>query len=346
MAILVLVDSPQKLATLRHYADDSAAYRWAAISSGIDWLLDIYRNHGQPQLPIDADLLRRAAEGCADVVIATAPDAIGDAMARLLADGLDRPNGRVKRLPLPTVDRRQFHAQGVGSVEWRRSAVCETLLEIDRRVDAALRQLVQARNDLPIFGLTSAAALARIALTEAAAAAEEGAEQEHLWLSFDGLKPALTFRLTQINGKPPALHDRNVLKAVVVDLKEQIFTVDDVRSEEKSTPPPPPFHTGALLAAAEKELGFSAQKTLSLALALYQGCDVGLKHPVGLISYPLTAAAAVSAEAALTVREHILVQFGKAYLPAQARYTEEHSEQRVGAIGPTAVGRTPKKVKK
>lgn len=350
--LLVLVDSPSKLATLRQFVDDpSGAYQWRLVcSSSTEWFQQLYRNHLSPSLPESDDAtlpLATLANQCDHVVIATSPDLAGDAVARRVAEACGLKNGKVSRIYLPHIARRLFPAAAgkKKSSDWRRSAVWETMLEVDRRVDAALRDLLNVHQKLPIFGLTSAVALDCFARQEPPRS-NDAKENRHLAVIFDGKKDQLVSRLTLINGQTPLLRDDHVVKAVIYNIKEQVFTIEAISREEKLSPPPLPFHTGSLFAAAQKELGFPPEKTLAVALPLYNGCSAGLVHPVGFITYPITDSASLPAEEGLRLREHIFAHFGKDYLPEKAREMDELGATAVGAVRPTSLQRTPKKMKK
>lgn len=86
---------------------------------------------------------------------------------------------------------------------------------------------------------------------------------------------------------------------------------------------------------------------MRLAQQLYEGLDVGDEGTVGLITYIRTDAVRISEEAQAQAREYIAENYGKEYCPERPReYKSRQSAQGAHeAIRPTAVARTPEKVK-
>ncbi|MCL2605269.1 MAG: DNA topoisomerase III [Defluviitaleaceae bacterium] len=76
------------------------------------------------------------------------------------------------------------------------------------------------------------------------------------------------------------LQEKEKAEAIAKKVKNQPGTVESVSTEEKRVPPPQLFDLTELQRECNRKLGFSAQKTLSVAQALYE------KHK--MITYPRT----------------------------------------------------------
>jgi len=152
--------------------------------------------------------------------------------------------------------------------------------------------------------------------------------------------------LISIKGKKPNISDKNVFKAIVIDLKDQDFTVKSITRKKFTIAPPSPFTTGSLLQDAEQQLGFSAQKAMSIAKQLYEGVDLGKRGSMGLITYYKSQDEWVPPQTIPEVREQILSDFGVMYLPQQGRTFPSITNGASEAIRPTDIKLTPRKVKK
>jgi DNA topoisomerase I len=153
-------------------------------------------------------------------------------------------------------------------------------------------------------------------------------------------------QLVSLGGEKPVLGSESATHAVIEELKDQGFTVADVRETEKVSRPRPPFTTSTLQQAAANRFGFTARKTMQIAQGLYEGVNIGAQR-LGLITYMRTDSTRISETALAEVREYI----GKEYpgeLPAEAiTYAAGKGAQDAHeAIRPTYVTRTPTDLKK
>src|SRR4030095_13363096 len=112
---------------------------------------------------------------------------------------------------------------------------------------------------------------------------------------------------------------------------------------ERKKIPPPPFTTSKLQQEGARKLGFTVKKTMTVAQRLYEGVDLGEAGPVGLITYMRTDSTRVAPEALSEVREHILQNHGKDFLPEEPRYYKAGrlSQGAHEAIRPTSLTNTP-----
>jgi DNA topoisomerase-1 len=132
-------------------------------------------------------------------------------------------------------------------------------------------------------------------------------------------------------------------KDVETDLKQQTYTIKDVKKRTKKRNPKPPYITSTLQQDAARRLGFSARKTMVVAQELYEGIDLGEKDRAGLITYMRTDSTRVANSALDSARNFITETFGKEYIPEKATKFRKGkaSQDAHEAIRPTAVERTP-----
>src|SRR5690606_22492147 len=154
-------------------------------------------------------------------------------------------------------------------------------------------------------------------------------------------------KLIQRAGKRIHIPDEATAKAILAELRDAQFTVAQVKRGQRRRNPAPPFITSTLQQEASRKLGFSAQKTMTIAQQLYEGLDVGPEGTVGLIPYMRTDSTRVAEEAQREAQRFIDEHFGREFRPDQPpRYrTREGAQAAHEAIRPTSVYRTPEMVK-
>jgi len=133
---------------------------------------------------------------------------------------------------------------------------------------------------------------------------------------------------------------------LVKELKTASYQVASVDKKEKRRNPVAPFITSTLQQEASRHFGFSATRTMSIAQTLYEGIDFGNEGAEGLITYMRTDSIRISPEALDALRKYILKQYGKAYLPDEARHytTKKSAQDAHEAIRPTNLSHPPEAI--
>jgi DNA topoisomerase-1 len=101
-----------------------------------------------------------------------------------------------------------------------------------------------------------------------------------------------------------------------------VLTID---RKQRRRNPSPPFTTSTLQQEAARKLGFSAQRTMSLAQKLYEGVDFG-EGAVGLISYMRTDSVSLGAEAITEIRGTIEQLYGREAVAEEIRVFKTKSK--------------------
>jgi DNA topoisomerase-1 len=123
-----------------------------------------------------------------------------------------------------------------------------------------------------------------------------------------------------------------------------VLTVARVDKKQRRRNPAAPFTTSTLQQEASRKLGFSAQRTMTVAQRLYEGVDIGGEGSVGLISYMRTDSVTLADEALTEIRSVIADRYGRDNLPDEPRrYTTKakNAQEAHEAIRPTSASRTP-----
>jgi DNA topoisomerase-1 len=124
--------------------------------------------------------------------------------------------------------------------------------------------------------------------------------------------------------------------------------VTNIDKKQRRRNPAAPFITSTLQQEASRKLGFSAQRTMTIAQRLYEGIAIG-EGTVGLITYMRTDSVTLANEALDEIRHTIAERFGSDHLPEHARQYKtkaRNAQEAHEAIRPTATSRAPEDIKR
>ncbi|UJS28918.1 type I DNA topoisomerase [Macrococcoides canis] len=170
---------------------------------------------------------------------------------------------------------------------------------------------------------------------------------EEYW-TIDGLfeynKKQFKAKFLHENNKSKKLKQEDDVKAIVKQLKSDMFKVTDVTKKEKLRNPAQPFTTSSLQQEAARKLNFKARKTMMLAQQLYEGIDLKKQGTVGLITYMRTDSTRISDTAKNEAASYIEEHYGKEYL-SKRKSKSGGAQDAHEAVRPTSVLRTPSDMK-
>jgi len=154
--------------------------------------------------------------------------------------------------------------------------------------------------------------------------------------------PKFSASLEMFDGKKIEIADEQTALQLVESIKNDPALLSEIKRSNRNVEPPAPFITSTLQQEASKILGFQAQRTMSIAQALYEGIDLG-GESAGLITYMRTDSTRIAEEAVASCKELIKERFGANMLNASVRvYKNKQSAQDAHeAIRPTDPFRTP-----
>ncbi len=374
---LVIVESPAKAKTIEKFLGKGyqvlASYGHVRDLPSKDGSVDVEHDF-LPKYIVSAKakkqlgVLKKALKNADELVLATDPDREGEAIAWHLLEalGVDEEGDK------PKVSRVVFH-------EITRSAIAEAMAK-PRKISSELVDAQQARRILdylvgfnlsPVLwrkipGSRSAGRVQSVALRlicEREAEIEAFRPQEY-WtieatmantggvtfparlLVVDGQKIANNAKQLETKGYQ-TIASRKAAEELVEAIRPLPLEVAAVTRTEKKRRPAAPFTTSTLQQEANRKLGFSARKTMSLAQKLYEGIDIG-DGPVGLITYMRTDSVTLSNTAVQEARALIASRFGNDYVPAKPRVFKskaKNAQEAHEAIRPTGIDRHPDKIK-
>jgi len=155
--------------------------------------------------------------------------------------------------------------------------------------------------------------------------------------------PVFEAEAVRYKGKKLELNDVKEARMAENVLKKADYVVRAASKNERKIKALPPFTTSTLQQEANRKLGFSAKKTMSLAQQLYEGVSMG-KTQTGLITYMRTDSVRFADSACRETRNYIEKEYGKEYLPARANVfsSRKNAQDAHEAIRPTSIWRVPK----
>ena len=340
---LVIVESPTKAKTLSRFLGEG--YQ---IEASMGHLRDLPKS----KLGVDVDkkfkpdyvvdeskeryvrLLKKAAKGKEEIVIATDPDREGEAIAYhieyLLKDGakfsrivfheitksaivkaLESP-GKVNRKLVEAQQARRILDRLVGyklsPILWRK---VRRGLSAGRVQSVVVRLIVEREKEIEAF------------------------KAEEYWQIKVRLKKdkEVVVELVKLEGKKVKIEAKAGADKVVGELKKAKYQVSEIKERLVKKYPLPPFMTSTLQRTAGYRFGWSAKKTMREAQQLYEK---------GLITYHRTDSVNVASQAVKQVRGYIESKYGQEYLSDKAIFYKSKSRMVQGAheaIRPTKVKR-------
>lgn len=137
------------------------------------------------------------------------------------------------------------------------------------------------------------------------------------------------------------------VKTILDSVKDKDFVITECKKSIKNRRPYPPFTTSTLQQDANRKLGFSTKKTMSVAQSLYEGVAISASSTVGLITYMRTDSTRISDEARAAAKEYIVDKFGTEFYPEKPNVysAKKNAQDAHEAVRPTYINYTPEKVK-
>lgn len=295
--------------------------------------------------------LKDAAKQADAVYLAPDPDREGEAIAWHIAQELNNTKNPVYRVLFneltPKAIReavaspQQLHEEKFQSQQARRI--------LDRLVGYQLSPLLWKRVKRGLSaGRVQSVAVKMICDRECEIRAFKPEEYWSLTAHLRSTEP-LPFKakFVKYEGKKAELKNESQVLDIVSKTKDHDFVVQKVAKKQKRKNASPPFITSLMQQEAHGKLRFTAKKTMAIAQNLYEGIELGDRGQVGLITYMRTDSFRLSNDALVSVRDYILKQFGKAYLPDKPNFyrSRKGAQEAHEAIRPTTTELDPDTVK-
>jgi DNA topoisomerase-1 len=358
----VIVESPAKAKTINKYLGSEYVVEASVghiknlpkskLSVDVDGGFDVVYETIEGKQDVLAKLKEKAAKA-KQVLIATDPDREGEAIAAHIADEILESNKNIKRVLF-----HEITETGVKEALAHPRAINRNLV-MSQQARRAMDRLVGYKISPFIWktvyyglsaGRVQSVALRLIAERELAIRAFIPEEYWSVTAEFSAAGgPPFLAKLAKVAGKDPRIPDETTAKGYLADIPKHSYEVSRVDRKTVKRNPPAPFITSTLQQEAARRLRLSAKRTMMLAQKLYEGVEIGgSEGRTGLITYMRTDSTRLSAEAVSHAREHIFENYGKEYVPKEARLFKKGkaSQDAHEAIRPTSIAHTPKSLKK
>jgi DNA topoisomerase-1 len=286
------------------------------------------------------------------VYLALDPDREGEAIAWFLAEKLELPPEKIKRVLFYEITRESVKnaMEQPGKIDMKKVNAQQARRILDRLVGYKISPILWKTIKPGI----SAGRVQTVALRLICEREQEIAEfkPKEYWTIHAHLLTekgeSVEAALAKIEGKDPEISNSEEADKIVSSIGEGPFVISDIERKSRKKNPNPPFITSTLQQDASRKLGFSASRTMSIAQSLYEGVDLDKERRAGLITYMRTDSVRMASSAVQEARSWISEQYGEDYLPGKPRgYKSKRRVQDAHeAIRPTSVLRTPDSVKK
>ncbi|HHX82167.1 MAG TPA: type I DNA topoisomerase [Pseudomonadaceae bacterium] len=279
--------------------------------------------------------LKKLAEDCDTIYLATDLDREGEAIAWHLQEAIGGDHGRYKRVVFNEITKKAIEAAFAkpGDLDMKHVEAQQARRFLDRVVGFMLSPLLWAKVARGLSaGRVQSVAVRLLVEREKEIRAFVPEEYWELFAALlsDKQKDALRFQVIKEGGKEFRPGSEEAAHKAQAALQEAEFRIDSREDKPTSSKPKAPFITSTLQQAASTRLGFSVKKTMMMAQRLYEA---------GHITYMRTDSTHLSADAVDACRDYIKDSFGAPYLPAKPiSYTSREGAQEAHeAIRPSDV---------
>lgn len=352
---LLIVESPAKAKTIKKFL--GSQYEVIASSGHVRDLpkstmgIDIDQDFEPKYITIrgKGELLaelRKAVKKADKIYLATDPDREGEAISWHLSKALKLEDKVYKRITFNEITKKAVQSSIKQGREINMNLVDaqQARRVIDRFVGYEISPLLWAKIKRGLSaGRVQSVALSIICDREAQINAFLPEEYYTLDASFQcqGVKKPVIARYS--GTKDGKVSSKAELDKMVAVLKDETFTISEVKESRRTKKQPQPFTTSTLQQEAARKCNFTTSKTMRIAQQLYEGVDLKGRGTVGLISYLRTDSVRISEEAHNGAKQFIAEHYGEQYVidDSMISVSKKHIQDAHEAIRPTNLSLTP-----
>ncbi len=358
---LVIVESPAKAKTIEKYLgkDYSVLASMGHLRDlpektlGVDVEKDFTPKYqtikGKSEL---IKSLKKEAQTCNKVYLATDPDREGEAISWHIANILGIKEDEVCRVTFNEITKNAV-TEAIGNpriIDKDLVDAQQARRVLDRIVGYKLSPLLwkKIRKGLSAGRVQSVA-------TRIICDREEEIEKfipEEYWTIKADLqttdKNNFTAKLEKKDGKKITVKNEEEAREILQSLKNAEYYVENIKETKKLRKPYPPFITSTLQQEASRKLNFTSKRTMQTAQNLYEGINIKGRGLVGLITYMRTDSLRISDEAKKNAKNFILSNYGSEFCPKgynEYKMRKGNIQDAHEAIRPSDVYLTPDLVK-
>jgi len=282
--------------------------------------------------------LRKQAEKCDAIYLATDLDREGEAIAWHLMEAIGGDPAKYRRVVFNEITKQAITEafEHPGELQINRVNAQQARRFLDRVVGYMLSPLLWAKVARGLSAGRVQSVAVRL-IVEREQEIRKFVPEEYWELDVDTKTPKgaeLTLSVRKHQGKAFRPGSEKVTKEAMAAIEKAKLVVSSREDKPGSSKPGAPFITSTLQQAASTRLGFGVKKTMMLAQRLYEA---------GFITYMRTDSTNLSDEAVSHCRDYINGHYGKEYLPEKSRKysSKEGAQEAHEAIRPSDVTRMP-----
>lgn len=357
---LVIVESPAKAKTIKKYLP-----RGYEVQATMGHVIDLPKSRLGIDLEHDftpeyikirgkGKLLKeiqKEAKKADNILLATDPDREGEAISWHVANLLEMDPATDCRIEFHEITKRAVNA----AIDNKRPVDMDLVNSqqarriLDRLVGYSLSPFLWKKVKKGLSGGRVQSVVTRVIVDreeEIQAFVPEEYWDLDLDLKKDGDRKVFTSRFHSEDGKRKTIENGEEADRLEAIVKNNPLTVAAVKKRISSKKPPLPFTTSTLQQEAYKALGFTTQRTMSVAQQLYEGVEVRGKGLTGLISYIRTDSTRIADEAVAEAKEYILGGYGEEYYQGAVKKTQKKNVQDAHeGIRPSSVFNIPEELR-
>lgn len=372
MSNLVIVESPTKVKTIARFLGEGFEVKSSfghirdlpEQDLGVDVAHDFAPKYVVPaKAKKTVSELKKLVKKADTVYFASDEDREGEAISWHLADALDVPLEKSKRIVFHEITQEAISEalKNPRHIDHKLVDAQTTRRILDRLVGYELSPFLWRKVAKGLSaGRVQSAALRLI--VEREREIQKFVKQEY-WTIHATLKPEIRNSNDQLNQKSET---RNTFEAQLIKLNDNVldkfaipneerakeiekslqgamWTVAKVERKTTQRQPLAPFTTSTLQQEANRRLGFSAKQTMALAQMLYEGSDLGGGEQTGLITYMRTDSVNLAEKFLQEAGTYIKSTYGAGATTGPRTYTTraKRAQEAHEAIRPTDVRRLP-----
>ncbi|MGA3207078.1 MAG: type I DNA topoisomerase [Syntrophales bacterium] len=357
---LIIVESPTKVRTIRKYLGSN--YEVYASMGHIKDLpksklgIDPEKNFETVLDVIESKKkvvtnLKKAAKNAEHIYLAPDPDREGEAIAWHIAEEIGMKNKHIHRILFNDLTKKTILEAMNNPLELdiNKYEAQQTRRILDRLVGYKISPILwdKVKRGLSA-GRVQSVAVRIICDREEEIRKFVSQEYWHITAQLEANNPPpFEARLIKIEGKKSQIANESQSSKILEYLKAVPFIVAKQEKKEIKRSPLPPFTTSKLQQESSRWLRFSAKKTMSVAQKLYEGVELGVEGPVGLITYMRTDSVRTAEEAIKDVRKYIEENYGPGFLPPKPRTFKNSATAQDAheAIRPSSMDYRPQDIK-
>jgi DNA topoisomerase-1 len=296
------------------------------------------------------DQLRKAAENCDNVLIASDFDREGEAIGWHIQQAIGAKNSNVKRIVFNEITARAIRkaVDEAGPLDIDKVNAQQARRVLDRLVGYKISPMLWRKVKAGLSaGRVQSVAVRLISEREKEIKGFIPVEYWSIDAAFKTVRgDEFAASLETVDGAKQEIGTEKEAADVLRELEGLDYTVDSVVRKETKRRPYAPFRTSTLQQDASRKLRFGPRKTMRIAQQLYEGVELGEEGNVALISYMRTDSTRIAKEAQDEARKFVVERHGKRFCPAKPNIFKKKKgvQDAHEAIRPTSCYRTPDSV--